>query len=264
MKSMITMSTMELRGMLADVIPFASTADDDPAFNCIRLEWDGEKLIAQASDRFRMAQLTWTADEETYDDDADSEALIALYGAEDGLPAFKVRIGLADAQNVVRAFTLKGPKKQFAPVGIVIETESVSDNTYTVRFTRAAGGDAWTALTFKAAARGASRAYSDDIPEGDLTTVLTEYRDIAESLAKVPENQFTEAHIPRVAFTAKLIAGWAKARDHGPVEMSFTGADRTIWWKMGHRYEGTIQPIRANKPKPAAEDVPFDFDSEDD
>lgn len=248
MKQMITMSTMELRGMLNDVAPFASTADDDPAFNCIRLEWDGEKLIAQASDRFRMAQITWTPDEETYDDD--QEALIALYGAEEGLPGFKVRIGLKDAQNVSRAFALTGPKKQFAPIGIVVEAESVAENLYTVRFTRQAGGDSWSALTFKASGRGASRPHSDDIPEGDLHAALEQTRSHAEALAEVPSGQFTSGHIPRAAFTAKLLAGWAKARDHGGVEMAFTGEGSTIWWKMGHRFEGTIQPLRENPNHP--------------
>lgn len=241
---MITLSTLELRGLLNDVIPFASTSDEEPAINCVRLENDGEKLLALSADRFRIAKCWWTPDEETYDDDVDTEALIALFKIEDDAPHFSVRIGLEDAKNVVKAFALKGKKCQFAPITISVRVSSVQANTYTVSFVRAAS-PLWLPLSFHVEGRGAPRVGTDDHPEGDLHQLIRAMSDV-------------EGYVPGVFWTPKLLAGWAKCRDHGPLEMAFTGENSAVRWKMGHRFEGLIQPVREPEEEKSA-DVAFDF-----
>lgn len=249
-KPMITISTMELRRLLSDVIPFASTDEDYPAMNCVRLEMHGQTLVAQATNGFAIAERTWTPDDEDHDIDGDTEPLVALYDIAPDIPWFKVRIGLADAQNLVKAFALKGAKKQFAPIGINVEAESVAENTYRVVFHRESG-PSWTPLTFKASGRGASRPHSEDVPEVDLRDLMAKYDNI-------------EAYIPKVWWTPKLLAAFGKVSNHGPLEMYFTGEDETVRWKMGERFKGLIQPVRDNNDKPKSDDEPFDFDSEDD
>lgn len=246
MKPPITMSTMELRGLLSDVLPFSHPKDDDPAFNCVRLEWTGTELIAQAATRYAVAQLTWTPDEETYDEG--QEALIALYKADPYLEPWKVRIGRKDAENIVKAFALQGAKKQFAPIGITVKEQSVSENTYTVRFTREAGGAAWTPLEFTAGARGASRPYSDDLPEGDLHKLIAGQKNI-------------EGYVGGLWWNPKVLGFFGKVRSHGPLEMEFTGDNSPVRWKMGHRFNGIMMPLKHDE-KLETEDEPFPFNED--
>ena len=232
---MVTLSTLELRGLLNDVIPFAGTDEDYPALNCVRLEWTGEELLAQATNGFSVAQITWTPDEEEFDDN--QESLISLYGFDPTAPRFRVRIGLEDAKNIVRAYTLKGAKKQFAPVGITVEEENIAENTYRVVFHRDAGGDSWKALTFKASGRGSPRPHSDDAPEVDLAHLIAGSAGV-------------EAYLPSVWWTPKALAAFGKCRNHGALEMEFTGENCPVRWKMGHRFEGLIQPVRQDPEPP--------------
>lgn len=250
-KPMITISTMELRRLISDVIPFAGTDEDFPAMNCVRLEWAGDHLVVQATNGFAVAERTWTPDDEEHDIDGDTEPLVALYEVDPYMPAFKVRISLLDAQNIVKAYTLKGKKKQFAPVGINVEVESAAENTYRVVFHRESGGPSWTPLTFKASGRGAPRPHTDDAPETDLRDLMRRYNNI-------------EAHVPSLWWSPKLLGAFGKVSNHGPLEMYFTGEDETVRWKMGERFHGLIQPVRQKQVEPNTEDVPFDFDSEDD
>lgn len=232
---MVTLSTLELRGMLKDVIPFASTDEDYPALNCVRLEWTGQELLAQATNGFAVAQLAWNPDEEDFDDD--QESLISLYGFDPGAPPFKVRIALQEAKNIVTTFALKGNKKQFAPIGITVEEENIAENTYRVIFHRESGGDSWKPLEFKASGRGSPRPHSDDAPEVDLRVLMAQADGI-------------EAYMPGVWWTPKLLAAFGKCREHGPLEMEFTGEDKTVRWRMGHRFHGLIQPVRQQREEP--------------
>ncbi|MBM0235923.1 hypothetical protein JNW88_00275 [Micromonospora sp. ATA32] len=61
---MITIPTGDLVGVLADVIPFAFPEDDLPHVNCVRLEWDGEMLHAEATDTLHAARSSWHPDDD--------------------------------------------------------------------------------------------------------------------------------------------------------------------------------------------------------
>jgi hypothetical protein len=229
---MITMSTLELRKLLTDLVPFASTDEELPAQNCVRLELRDGILTGHAHNMFAVAERTWTPDDEEADDSEDAP-IIALYEADQSAE-FSVRIRLTDAQNIIKAFALKGNKKQGAPISITVETDSVPENTYKIIFRRPSGGPAWTPLTFAAAGRGKPRPGSNDDPEGDLHNLLARYDNI-------------EAYLPGVNFSPKLLAAFGKTTDHGPIELAFTGEGQGVRWKAGNRFRGILMPIKSKK-----------------
>jgi hypothetical protein len=50
--------------------------------------------------------------------------------------------------------------------------------------------------------------------------------------------------VGEMAFGARNLAGFAKVRQRGPVEMTFTGDGRTVLVKIGARFVGAIMPTR--------------------
>jgi hypothetical protein len=59
----ITIPTGELTGLLSDVLVFAFPEDDLPHVNCVRIEWDGEMLHAEATDTLHAARSSWHPDD---------------------------------------------------------------------------------------------------------------------------------------------------------------------------------------------------------
>lgn len=94
---MITIPTGELVGLLADVIPMADRDRKLPEVCCVRLEWDGARLHALATDRRRIGWCTW--------DPADERAE-GNWGGDD--QAWSATIALDDAKHLVQTYRLKG------------------------------------------------------------------------------------------------------------------------------------------------------------
>lgn len=226
---MITISTRELIGMLKDVSPFAST-EAESTENVVRVEWDGETLTVSATDRVRAAKETWTPDDEQFDPHAEDNYVD--YTVEEDTPLFSVRLSLDDVKSIIKAFTLKGVKKQHAPITITVKAASYEDNTYTVKLSRDRS-DLWTPLAFHATGLGAPR-------EGDIPEV-----DIESNIART-EN--VEAYLPGVAWNPEFLAAFPKVRPLGPLEMAFTGEHKPVRFNMGRRFLGVIQPAKVEKP----------------
>lgn len=222
---MITISTRELVGLLKDVSPFADTNPDSPN-SLVRLEWDGERLAASATNRVQVARETWTPDDEQYDVHAEDNYVD--YEVSTDTPLFSVRIDLVDVKSLIKGFTIKGVKRQHAPIEISLTVASVEDNTYAVRFERKAGEE-WTALVITPTGIGAPR-------EGEPQEI-----DLESTIAKA---QNIEAHLPGVAFNASLLAAFGKVRCLGPLELAFTGEYEVVRFRMGPRFTGLIQPTK--------------------
>lgn len=227
---MITISTREFVGMLKDVSPFAST-EAGTAENVVRLEWDGETLTASATDRVRAAKEIWTPDEEQYDQNAEDEYV--TYKVDSETPLFSVRLELEDVKSIIKAFGLKGAKKQHAPIKIEVTPSSFAGNTYTVRLTREALPGVWSPLAFHATGAGAPGA--GDIPEVDIEDLIA-------------RTQNVEAYLPGVAFNAEFLNAFPKVRPLGPLELNFTGEHKLVRFNMGSRFRGVIQPVRVETP----------------
>lgn len=226
---MITISTREFVGMLKDVSPFASTEPEN-SNRVVRLEWDGETLTVSATDRARAAKETWTPDDEQYDHHA--EDAYVDYNVEEGTPLFSVRLDLDDVKSIIKAFTLKGIKRQHAPITITVKEASFEENTYTVKLSRSRS-DEWSPLAFHATGQGAPR--EGEYPELDI-----------ESLIARTEN--VEAYLPGVAWNPEYLTAFGKVRPLGPLEMNFTGEFQVVRFNMGSRFLGIIQPAKVEKP----------------
>lgn len=99
--------TRELVGLLADVYPFASPDDEDPAWHRVVLRWDGTRLHAMAGNGYRLAWMSWGPDDGDAPTipgldfsggaDADWELAILPENAKEIAKKFKLGVKLGDA-----------------------------------------------------------------------------------------------------------------------------------------------------------------------
>ena len=208
---MLTVSTGELTGALGDVIPFASTEVDDPACNCVRIEYDGANMFTLAGNRNQYVRCT-------FDD-------FKLLG--DAQP-FSVRIPLNDAKAIATAFKLPS-KHGYAPVHVDTSTlkEVLADNEAPIRFWRAAAVD-WSALTVCVIGRGAPGVEHE-----------TDIHQLIEDKAKL------SAAVSVLALDPKRLASFGKVRPHGPLVLEPTGQEwQAVRFRMGNLFEGVMYPVR--------------------
>jgi len=209
---MITIPTGELTGIIADVLPFAHTDEELPAINAVRVEWDGQQLHALATDRVRIAISSWHPDDDP--DEAVQEELFGRWGGADA--RWAASLPRADAKDLVDAYKLPA-KEQRVPltIGLVVGQVRV------VR-TRDTG---YSAITM--AIRSDSEAVAG-------------FPDVRKLLAA---NDTVEP-VRGLAYTAKLLADFAKVRPRGPLELAFTGKHRATLVTIGSRFTGAIVPVR--------------------
>jgi hypothetical protein len=96
----ITLPTREFVGLLGDAIPFALDSDDLPDYRIVRVEWDGKRLHASATDTMRAARSTWDPD----DDDAGQSAMFPVLGGVDD--RWAVLVDLAEAKELAKVYKL--------------------------------------------------------------------------------------------------------------------------------------------------------------
>jgi len=148
----ITIPTGELTGLLSDVLHFAFPEDDLPHVNCVRIEWDGDMLHAEATDTLHAARSSWHPDDiDGRDDqptltnplggDDDRWVVIAAYddvkeavkdyklpSKEAGVPLTLVYDGMSltirrsrDTGHTDKKITLEGRMVEFPPVGKLLD-----------------------------------------------------------------------------------------------------------------------------------------------
>lgn len=211
---MITIPTGDLTGVLSDVIPFASKAEELAELNAVRIEWDGHRLHALATDRYRIGWSQWDPDDEP-DGDAQDDLFTQWGGADD---PWALSISLADAKDLVTVFKLP-PKEWACPLTLDYRQAAGSLRVARARET------GYSALT--ATMSGLTNA---EFP--DLRTLLAN----ADRLEPVAAR----------AYSAKLLADFAKVRPRGnAMEMKFApGLTHVV---IGERFAGAIMHIRQGK-----------------
>lgn len=215
----ILVPTGDLTGLLGDVIPFASTDDEQPAYNCVRVEWDGKRVHAMASDRYRLAWSQWSPGDEPPKPYQDS--LLTDWGGDD--EPWAATISLADAKHLAKVFKLPG-KQWYTPITI----EQHDDGAVNVVRLHDTGYSAIAAA---------------------MPDTKVEYIDIRDILSR---NDVVQP-VTGLAFTPRLLADFAKVRPYGPMHMRFTGADGLVHVSIGERFAGAIQPVRGFENLPPTE-----------
>lgn len=208
---MITVPTGDLVGILSDVIPFASTDEDDEILRSVRIEWDGKAMHTLATDRYRLAWSTWDPNDDHEEEHQDS--LFTDWGGADN--PWAATIGLYDAKHLVKTYKL-GAKELWVPL-----TVEAGDRVVKVVRQRDSGHSAITTV-----------AADLFITYPDLRALLAN-NDIA-----VPTDQ--------LQFTAKYLADFAKVRPRGPLSMMLTGPHGLVHITIGERFVGAIQPVRGS------------------
>lgn len=209
----VTITTADFVGLLGDTIPFASGDDELPFLNSVRIFWDGDKLHMQATDRYRIAWASWHPDDEPereYQGDIFNQP-----GSGD--EPWSILVPLADAAHLVKTYKL--PAKE----GHVPLTVECADGRLSVRRHRDTGYPA-------------IRTDIESLSAGDTT----HFPDIAKALA----DHDVMAKVDGLAFTAKLVADFAKVRPRGPMSLRFTGEESPVLVSIGERFVGLVMPVR--------------------
>lgn len=212
---MITIPTGDLTGILADVIPFAFADEDIPDINCVRVEWDGNQLHALATDRYRIGWSTWEPGD-VDEGEAAQDDLFTDWGSGDN--PWAVSIALDEAKELVKVFKL-GPKEWHTPLTIDYDAER------------------WTLKVLRARETGHSA----------ITVVAPDTRGQFPDLRALLAKHDAVQPVRGLAFTAKLLADFAKVRPRGPMELSFTGELGLTHVAIGERFVGAVQPVRMGK-----------------
>lgn len=209
---MITIPTGDFVGILADVIPLADPDDDFPSTHCVRLEWDGTRLHALATDRYHLGWSTWDPGDEHEQQHQDD--LFTAWGGADEL--WSATVGLDDAKHLVKTYKLGG-KEYYVPltvesVGRAVRIQRSKDTGHSAIFT-------------------------------SVEDTFVEFPDLRKLLAANDTAKSTR----QIALDAKRLAGFAKVRPRGPLHMTFTGANKLVRIAIGERFVGAIMPVNDSK-----------------
>lgn len=206
----LTITTADFTGLLGDVIPFARTDGPVEVLKTVNLAWDGEQLHAQATDHFRIAWSSWHPDDDP-DEDAQGDIFYDLGSGDD---PWSVLVPIEDAVHLVKTYKLPVKEAVVAPL-----TLDVAAGRLTVKRDRESGHPAITT---------------------DIGGLPAEFPDVRGILAK----HDGLARVDTIAFTAKMLADFAKVRPRGPFELRFTGDRSPALVTIGERFVGAIQPVR--------------------
>jgi hypothetical protein len=217
---MLTIPTGELVGTLQDVIPFAATDKELPAINAIRLEWDGDRLHAYATDHYVAGWATWHPDDDPVDPPKEGvqDDLFADWGSGD--TGWQATLPLPDVLELVKVYKLPA-KVDRIPLEVTVEFPKV-----TIR-RRPADGHSAITTTFEA------RQGMDGFP--DVRTLIGN-----------PEPVPTPTDLLQV--DAKRLAAFAKVRYHGPLRLYPPDGAGPVKVRIGDRFTGALQMQRDYTP----------------
>ena len=232
---MITTSAREIVAALENVIPFASPDADDPAYNVVRIDFDGDDLHTSASNRSQHVRYRVDVEETG---DADDSPSSWQYGLSAEAHPFSVRIDLQQAKAIAASLKMKPAKLMFAPVTLKVVPDLEERNMFKVKFIRDGNDPLWTPLAFHASGHGRPIEEDGDAPEVDIDELIRRVAPL-------------KATSDRVAFNAKQLANFAKVVAYGPTEFEFTaGAEQAMRVKIGKRFQGVVWPSKLDRPAP--------------
>lgn len=219
---MITVPTADLVGILSDVVPFAFDDNDIPDINCVRLEWDGNRLHALSTDRYRLAWSTWEPGEVAVGEEVQDDLFTDWGSADD---PWAMTIALDEAKELVKVFKLP-PKEGHTPLTVDYDKQR------------------WTAKVVRARETGHS-AITVVVPD-----MRAEYPDLRALLAK----NDALATVTGVEYRAKYLADFAKVRPLGPLSLRFSEGLTHV--SIGERFVGAIVPVKVGTDRSAEQDLP--------
>lgn len=210
---MITVPTTELVGLLTDTIPFASPDKELPVLRTVRIDWDGEMLHASATDRYRIGWSRWHPDDDP-DEDAQDSLFTDWGGADEPWTAV---VDLDDAKDAVKMFKLPA-KEGHAPLTVELYHRQIR-----ISRSRETGHSAITHVIRDAATEDHTdpRALFDRMPDPVSTS--------------------------EVAFSARMVADFAKVRPRGPLALTLAGTEgvvHVVHVAIGERFTGAVTPVR--------------------
>lgn len=205
---MITIPTGELTGLLSDVLHFAFPEDDLPHVNCVRIEWDGDMLHAEATDTLHAARSSWHPD----DGDGDQATLTNPLGGDD--ERWVVIAAYDDVKEAVKDYKLPN-KEAGVPLTLVYDGASL-----TIRRSRDTG-------------------HTDK--KITLEGRMVEFPPVGELLDKTVEEHPTG----RISYSGAAVARVGQVRQRGLMHMTF-GEHRTHV-TIGDRFVASLSPDRSGE-----------------
>lgn len=216
----IIIPTADLVGVLADVLPFAFPEDDLPHVNCVRIEWDGYMLHAEATDTLHAARSSWHPDDDQDGNTNKPTLTNPLGGADD---RWALIVAYADAKEVVKDYKLPA-KEGGVPLNL-----DYDNGALTIRRSRDTGHPA-KRIT--------------------LEGRMVDFPPIGRILDSEPDEHPTG----RIRYTGAAVARVGQVRQRGLMDMTF-GRKRTHV-TIGERFVASLAPDRSGErdqpPLPAA------------
>jgi hypothetical protein len=216
---MLTIPTGELVGTLQDIIPFASTDKDLPSVHAVRLEWDGDRLHALATDRYVAGWSRWHPDDKAVHADPDKgiqEELFDVWGG-DHHKEWQVTLDLPDAAEIVKVYRLPA-KQDRCPLEVECE---------------------WPKLTIR-------RRPSDE--HSAIVSTFEGLRDIDfPNVRALLDVGRLPVLTEQITYDAKKLATFAKVRYYGPLALRLHGPRTTTVVTIGERFTGAIMPTRLDQ-----------------
>jgi hypothetical protein len=207
---MITIPTADLVGILSDVVPFAWADEEIPDINCVRIEWDGYKLHALATDRYRLGWSTWEPGDVAVGEEVQDD-LFTDWGSGDD--PWAISIALDEAKELIKVFKLP-PKEGHTPITVDYDA------------TR------WTAKVVR----------SRDTGHSAITVVVPDTRATFPDLPALLAKNDALAATTGANYTAKYMADFAKVRPLGPLALRFSEGLTHV--SIGERFVGAIMPVK--------------------
>jgi hypothetical protein len=216
----VNISTLDLLGLLGDIIPFAADPKVEEALAVVRLEWDGAGLLhAQATNRIASGNSTWCAD-----DMPEMDVQLDMFtqpGGDDN--AWVTFVPLHAAKTICADFKL--PDKDAGQVMITM-TYDIEKARLTVmrEFVRNRPGKTTIIECF---------ALVSDFPE------------VRRLLAEANE----PVSAPEISYSPRMLSTFGNVRPRGG-HMTLTFVHpRLTAVHIGPRFVGAITPVRERDPR---------------
>lgn len=210
---MLTITTADLAGCIADALNFISPDKEDDQRRVVHLRWDADHDLfhASATDAIRVAISSWSPDDKP-EQDVQHELGVEL--GSDG-PSWEFVLTADDAAHLLK--TIK-PVKGLEYVPLFLDCDGALLGVTRSKEARVPG----FALSYDSAGT----------PFPDLRTVVVEALGRAEPVKEIWWNQ-------------ALAMDFGKVRQRGnAAKWTFAGSDKPAVVEIGERFVGALMPVR--------------------
>lgn len=215
---MITLRTGDLLGLCGDVKEFACPDENIPRLHCVQLEWDGTELHATATDEELAGISSWSPDDAPEGDDSKQDGLWPNLGGADD--PWTIVLDLPTIEEVLRAFKLPA-KQSHIPVNLDYIRNGTDGR---LRITRHVDMGAKVGLAVTA------------------NGIVVDFPDVRGVLDHAPRPRA----VTELEFNGERLGRFGAVRQRGgALKLTFAGDDGLTLVRIGDRFRGAIQPVRA-------------------